>query len=101
MRFALLVLSLLPVMLPAQQRSDSTRPPRDFFRFEYMGPPSAGRVSAIVGVPGDPSTYYLGAASGGVWKTSDSARTFAPVFDEQPVQAIGALAVAPSDARIV
>src|SRR5262245_39024734 len=63
-------------------------------RFQYMGPESAGRISAVVGVPGDPSTYYAGAASGGVWKTTDSARTFEPVFDDQPVQAIGALALA-------
>ncbi len=101
MRLALLVLPLLSASLPAQQRSDSTRPPRDPFRFEYVGPPSAGRIAAIAGVPGDPSTYYLGAASGGVWKTTDTARTFAPVFDAQPVQVIGSLAVAPSDPKIL
>jgi photosystem II stability/assembly factor-like uncharacterized protein len=101
MRRALLLVLLTPLPLAAQQRPDSTRPPRDPFRFEYLGPPSAGRIAAIAGVPGDPSTYYLGAASGGVWKTTDSARTFAPVFDAQPVQAIGALAVAPSDPKIV
>ena len=43
--------------------------------------------------------YYLGAASGGVWKTTDSGATFAPIFDDQPSQAIGALAVAPSDSE--
>jgi photosystem II stability/assembly factor-like uncharacterized protein len=96
-----LLASLLSSAVSAQQRGDSTRPPRDPFRFEYLGPPSAGRIAAIAGVPGDPATYYLGAASGGVWKTTDSARTFAPVFDEQPVQAIGALAVAPSDPKVV
>src|SRR6185312_21192 len=70
-------------------------------RFRYMGPESAGRISAVVGVPGDASTYYAGAASGGVWKTTDGAKTFEPVFDDQAVQAIGALAVAPSDPSIV
>jgi photosystem II stability/assembly factor-like uncharacterized protein len=70
-------------------------------RFQYMGPESAGRISAVAGVPGDASTYYAGAASGGVWKTVDGAKTFEPVFDDQPVQAIGALAVAPSDPNIV
>jgi photosystem II stability/assembly factor-like uncharacterized protein len=70
-------------------------------RFQYMGPESAGRISAVVGVPGDSSTYYAGAASGGVWKTTDGARTFEPVFDDQPVQAIGALALAASDPKIV
>ena len=70
-------------------------------RFQYMGPESAGRISAVAGVPGDESTYYAGAASGGVWKTVDGAKTFEPIFDAQPVQAIGALAVSPSDPNIV
>lgn len=70
-------------------------------RFQYVGPPSAGRISAVAGIPGDTMTYYFGAASGGVWKTTDGTRTFAPVFDNQPVQAIGALAVSPSNPRVV
>lgn len=70
-------------------------------RFQWVGPAPAGRFAAIAGVPGDTTTYYLGAASGGVWKTTDGAETFTPLFDEQPVQAIGSLAVAPSNPRIV
>src|SRR6185437_654309 len=53
------------------------------------------------GVEGDPSTYYLGAASGGVWKSTDGGHNFAPVFDGQDSMAIGALAVAPSDPNTV
>jgi len=70
-------------------------------KFQYMGPANAGRISAAAGVPGNTTTYYAGAASGGIWKSTDGAKTFVPVFDEQPVQAIGALAVAPSDPGIV
>jgi hypothetical protein len=66
-------------------------------RFRYMGPAPAGRIASVSGVPGDPTTYYLGSASGGVWKSTDSGQTFAPIFDDQPVQAIGTIAVAPSD----
>ncbi len=102
MRIALLIaVWCWSAPLAAQQRSDTTPPPRNPFRFEYVGPPSGGRIAAIAGVPGDPSTYYVGAASGGVWKSTDTARTWTPVFDDQPVQAIGALAVAPSDPKIV
>jgi photosystem II stability/assembly factor-like uncharacterized protein len=70
-------------------------------RFQYMGPESAGRIAAVAGVPGDAMTYYAGAASGGIWKTTDAAKTFEPVFDGQPVQAIGALAVSASNPSIV
>lgn len=66
-------------------------------RFRYMGPAPAGRIAAAVGIPGDPTTYYLGSASGGVWKSTDSGATFKPIFDNEPVAAIGALAVSSSD----
>ena len=68
-------------------------------KFRYMGPAAAGRIATVAGVPGDPTTYYLGSASGGVWKSTDSGATFAPIFDDQPVAAIGAIAVADSDSN--
>src|SRR5262245_44260867 len=61
-------------------------------RFRYMGPATGGRIASVVGIPGDPTTYYLGSASGGVWKSTDGGQSFAPIFDDQPVAAIGALA---------
>jgi photosystem II stability/assembly factor-like uncharacterized protein len=71
------------------------------FRFRFVGPRVGNRVAAVAGVPGDPSTYYAGAASGGVWKSTDGGNRWTPVFDKQPVAAIGALAVAPSDPSTV
>ncbi len=76
-------------------------PTVDPLQFRYMGPASAGRIAAVAGIPGDKNTYYAGAASGGVWKTTDGGQTFEPIFDSQPVQAIGALAVAPSNHDVV
>jgi hypothetical protein len=61
-------------------------------QFRFMGPAVGNRIASAAGIPGDPTTYYAGAASGGVWKSTDSGKTFAPVFDGQPVMAIGALA---------
>jgi photosystem II stability/assembly factor-like uncharacterized protein len=68
--------------------------------WRYIGP-EGNRVIAVAGVPGDPLIYYAGAASGGIWKTSDGGQEWVPVFDDQPVSAIGALAVAPSDPDVV
>jgi hypothetical protein len=48
-----------------------------------------------------PSTYYAGAASGGVWKSIDGGNRWTPVFDKQPAAAIGSLAVSPSDPSVV
>ncbi len=70
-------------------------------RWRFMGPSIGNRIAAVAGVPGDPSIYYAGAASGGVWKSTDGGATFAPIFDGQPVAAIGALAVAPTDRNTV
>ena len=86
---------------PGVAQMTASRPSRGLqaepFQFEYMGPENGGRIAAVSGVAGDPRTWYLGSASGGVWKSSDSGHTFVPVFDSMPVQAIGALATAPSE----
>jgi photosystem II stability/assembly factor-like uncharacterized protein len=68
--------------------------------FRHIGP-VGNRVPAVVGVPGDANTYYFGAASGGVWKSSDGGHSWKPIFDDQKVQSIGALAIAPSDANVI
>jgi photosystem II stability/assembly factor-like uncharacterized protein len=60
----------------------------------------SGRIAAIAGAATTPRTIYAGAASGGVWKSSDGGITFKPVFDEH-AQSIGAVAVDPSDPKTV
>jgi photosystem II stability/assembly factor-like uncharacterized protein len=63
----------------------------------------SGRISAIAGAQ-DPSgriLVYVGAASGGIWKSEDGATTFKPVFDDEPVQSIGAIALDPSNASTI
>jgi photosystem II stability/assembly factor-like uncharacterized protein len=71
------------------------------FKFRFVGPKVGNRIAAVAGIPGDPSVYYAGAASGGVWKSVDGGNLWAPVFDKQSVAAIGALAVAPSEPSTV
>jgi photosystem II stability/assembly factor-like uncharacterized protein len=70
-------------------------------RWRNIGPHRASRTKALDGVPGKPHTFYIGVVNGGVWKTTDAGRTWAPIFDDQPTGSIGALAVAPSDPRII
>ena len=84
--------------LSAQQvvAADALRP----LRFRHIGP-VGNRIASVSGVVGDPLTYYVGAASGGVWKTTDGGTVWDPIFDDQPSHAIGALAVSMSDPSIV
>ena len=70
-------------------------------RWRSIGPPRSGYVSAPAGVPGDPTTYYAGMPEGGVWKTTNGGTTWTPVFDDVHIASVGAVAVAPSDPKIV
>src|SRR6201982_3912496 len=63
----------------------------------------SGRIAAIAGTrePSGKITLFVGAASGGVWKSDDSGTRYRPVFDEQPVQSIGAIALDPKNSKNV
>src|SRR5215470_19824818 len=95
----------IPAIASAQRGGGPTGPQQattpEPLKFRYMGPATGGRIATVAGVPGDPTTYYLGSASGGVWKSTDGGQSFAPIFDDQPVMAIGTIAVAPSDHNTV
>jgi len=66
-----------------------------------VGPFRGGRTRAAAGVPSQPNVFYVGQVNGGVWKSDDYGRTWNPIFDHEPTQSIGAIAVAPSDPNIV
>jgi hypothetical protein len=69
-------------------------------RWRMIGPFRGGRNRAACGVPGEPNVFYAGAVDGGVWKSDDYGLTWRPIFDREPAQSIGAIAVAPSDPKI-
>ena len=70
--------------------------------FRDLGPAVAGgRVAAAVGIPGDPLTYYVGAAAGGVWKTTDGGEHWKPIFEHEASASVGAIALAPSNPNLV
>ena len=70
-------------------------------QYRLVGPFRAGRCLACTGVPGNPHKFYFGAVGGGVWMTENDGRTWSPIFDEQGVASIGAIAVAPSDPQVL
>src|ERR1700733_6939026 len=73
----------------------------DHLEWRLLGPFRGGRVIAVGGVAGDPATAYFGSVGGGVWKTEDAGATWNPIFDQQHIASIGAIAVAPSDPHVV
>ena len=69
-------------------------------RYRHIGP-EGNRVIAIASHPGNPDLIYAGAASGGIWKSTDGGLNWEPVFDDADVASIGALAVSISDPNVV
>jgi len=73
----------------------------DGMKWRLIGPFRGGRVITVAGVPSQPYTYYFGAVSGGVWKTTDGGISWDPLFDKQTTSSIGAIAVADSDPNVI
>lgn len=70
--------------------------------YRNIGPANmSGRIADVEGVAGDPSILYVGSASGGVWKTTNVGTTWSPIFNRQPVQSIGDLALDPTNHEVV
>ena len=94
-----------PPSAQAQRRAATGDPVTDALAalsWRSIGPANmGGRVTAIHGVPGDPKTFWVGGADGGVWKTTNGGTTFEGVFEDYPVYSVGALALAPSDHNVL
>jgi len=69
--------------------------------WRMIGPFRGGRTRAACGVATQPNVFYVAPVNGGVWKSNDYGRTWNPIFDHEPTQSIGAIAVAPSDPNVV
>ena len=99
-RFAVAALAVLLVSAGARSQDVNTQA-LDALHWRLLGSFRGGRVSAVAGVTGDPNIYYFGTPGGGIWKTTDAGRVWTPIFDQVRIASIGALAVAPSDSKIV
>jgi photosystem II stability/assembly factor-like uncharacterized protein len=70
-------------------------------RWRMIGPFRGGPSIAVNGVQSQPNVYYFGSVGGGVWKSVNAGETWEPIFDDQPIASVGALAVAPSDPNVI
>jgi photosystem II stability/assembly factor-like uncharacterized protein len=99
-RNGFLILTILLALCGTTAAQEVTPEHYAQLEYRYIGP-EGNRAIAVVGIPGHPMIYYAGAASGGIWKTTDGGLNWEPIFDDQPVHSIGSLAVALSDPNIV
>jgi len=93
---------LLALALPASSFAQEI--PSDLLQalhWRLIGPYRGGRITAVSGVPSEPAVYYVGTPGGSVWKTEDGGQVWRPIFDQEHVASIGAVAVALSDPKIV
>src|SRR5579872_2157947 len=70
--------------------------------YRLVGPSRGGRVTTVTGVPSQPKTFYMGVASGGLFRTTDGGASWVPLTDGQvPLGSTGAVAVADSDPAVI
>jgi photosystem II stability/assembly factor-like uncharacterized protein len=104
---ALLPLLALFPAVPALAQSDDQSGDQGLEAFSALtarsiGPAGmSGRVTAIQAVESDPSTIYVGTATGGLWKTTDDGLSWTTLFDEQPVASIGSIAIRQASPDVV
>ena len=95
-----------PVAIRAKKsRRCSRRSTRRCFMacdFRMVGPPRGGRVTTVTGVPSQPRTFYMGVASGGLFRTTDAGASWVPITDGKvPVASTGSVAVSESDPNVI
>ena len=107
---ALLALLLSAPAVAAEKEPRDPKKPEPLFSegalrglaFRSIGPAlTSGRIADLAVDPTDDKTWWIAAAAGGVWKTTNAGTTFQPVFDEQTSWSIGALAIDPKNPNTV
>ena len=98
---SVLLFTLLISAIPVYAQTPDSK----FFeglRYRLVGPARGGRVTAVTGVPSQPKTFYMGVASGGLFRTTDNGVTWTPITDGKvPLGSIGCVSVADSDPNII
>ena len=89
-------------LVAAQTKTESVSEKLENMSVRSIGPAGmSGRVTTIDVVRNDPSTIYIGTASGGLWKSTSGGTNWKPIFDDQASLSIGAVAIAPSNREVV
>jgi hypothetical protein len=100
-----LVSSVTQGQAPDTRTASTAQLPENMLRglqYRMIGPHRGGRVTAVAGVPGDHRTFYMGATGGGVWKTTDAGEVWENISDRYfRTGSVGAIAVAPSDPKVI
>ena len=91
-------LALVPSVAPAQHIAAPFRE----LTFRSIGPAvMGGRIHDVQALSDDPSTVYIAAATGGIWKSTNHGTTWTPIFDHEATSAFGVIAIAPSDPQVL
>jgi photosystem II stability/assembly factor-like uncharacterized protein len=87
---------------PTKLEDNKSKDPLENIKFRNLGPAvGGGRVTSVVGIPGKPNVYYVGAAGGGVFMTQDGGLSWKAIFEKESTASIGAIALAPSNPNLV
>lgn len=98
----LLFIGVVLLIHPAVAQNGKYAEALKSYEWRAIGPANmGGRVTDIDGIPGDPSTFYISGADGGIFKTTNGGVDFTPIFEGQRAYSIGALTVAPSDPNVL
>ena len=95
------LLLALPLAVPAFAADEEADDKDSGVQYRLVGPASGGRTTRVAGIPGDPLTYYLATAAGGVWKSTNGGLKWESIFDDQPISSIGSVAVANTNPNVV
>jgi len=102
-RHAIATLAALGFALPAHAAAPAPVPAALYqeLHWRQLGPYRAGWATSVAGIPDDPRTYYFGSAGGGVWRTRNAGQTWQPLMQHESAAAVGAIAIAPSNPRVL
>src|SRR6476620_6495182 len=101
-RVALILVAIAIAATPAHLQNAETRSPFDALHFRDIGPAAAGgRIHDLQIDPKNPAILYVGAATGGIWKSTNKGVTWRDIFSRQPDNTFGALAIFARDSKIV